>query len=247
MLNLSGMFRKWLTSNVDSVLNEQQESVCVRNISILFEEQGFLNTLIRNESVDKKGNPIPWYTYPAIEYISQFDLRDKRIFEYGCGNSSLFWAARASQVISVDNNGQWYEAIRKKAPANLEIVLRDTEEGYVNAIDSYDFRFDVIVIDGAFRYATTEKSLSRIAEHGLIILDNSDRAVALEEYSRATALLREAGFIQVDMSGFGPLNRYTWTTSFFFTRNFNFRTSDNIQPHKPVGGNVMPVLHQVSG
>ena len=23
--------------------------------------------------VDKDNNPIPWYTYPAIEYLSQFD------------------------------------------------------------------------------------------------------------------------------------------------------------------------------
>ena len=28
-----------------------------------------------NEKVclDRDGNPIPWYTYPAIEYLSQFD------------------------------------------------------------------------------------------------------------------------------------------------------------------------------
>ena len=35
--------------------------------------------------LDKDGNPIPWYTYPAIEYLSQFDYSDKEIFEYGCG------------------------------------------------------------------------------------------------------------------------------------------------------------------
>ena len=23
--------------------------------------------------LDRDGNPIPWYTYPAIEYLSQFD------------------------------------------------------------------------------------------------------------------------------------------------------------------------------
>jgi hypothetical protein len=122
--------------------------------------------------------------------------------------------------------------------------LRESEISYINAIDECDQNFDIIVIDGAYRYATTEKALSRIVDHGLIILDNSDRAVAIEEYSRGTSLLRDAGMIQVDMSGFGPLNRYTWTTSFFFSRNFNFRTVDNIQPHRPIGGNVMPVARQ---
>lgn len=28
--------------------------------------------------LDRDGNPIPWYTYPAIEYLSQFDYRDKK-------------------------------------------------------------------------------------------------------------------------------------------------------------------------
>ena len=28
---------------------------------------------------DRDGNPIPWYTYPAIEYLSQFDYHDKKI------------------------------------------------------------------------------------------------------------------------------------------------------------------------
>ena len=32
---------------------------------------------------DRDGNPIPWYTYPAIEYLSQFDYSDKKIFERG--------------------------------------------------------------------------------------------------------------------------------------------------------------------
>ena len=31
---------------------------------------------------DRDGNPIPWYTYPVIEYLTQFDYTDKKIFEY---------------------------------------------------------------------------------------------------------------------------------------------------------------------
>lgn len=33
--------------------------------------------------IDRDGNPIPWYTYPAIEYLSQFDVTDKDVFEFG--------------------------------------------------------------------------------------------------------------------------------------------------------------------
>ena len=46
-------------------------------------------TIDEKVCLDRNGNPIPWYTYPAIEYLSQFDYSRKTIFEFGCGNSSL--------------------------------------------------------------------------------------------------------------------------------------------------------------
>lgn len=47
-------------------------------------------TIDEKVCVDRDGNPLPWYTYPAIEYLSQFDYGEKTIFEFGCGYSSLF-------------------------------------------------------------------------------------------------------------------------------------------------------------
>jgi hypothetical protein len=38
--------------------------------------------------------------------------------------------------------------------------------------------------------------------------------------------------IQVDFFGFGPINDYTWTTSIFFSRDFDF---------KPINGEIRPV------
>ena len=59
--------------------------------------------------IDRDGNPIPWYTFPAIEYLSQFDYGQKQVFEYGCGSSSHFWAARAKYVVSIEDNPKWFE------------------------------------------------------------------------------------------------------------------------------------------
>ena len=220
-------------------LSKQQESVCLNAVDIFLNEYGFLKSLVNNSPVDKKGAPIPWYTYPAIEFISQFDLRDKIVFEYGAGNSSLFWATRAKKVVSVENNSEWYKHITKLAPPNLEMLFCTDEVNYVSSIENYFCKFDVIAIDGAFRLKATKKALVKLAEGGMIIFDNSDRAVGLEEYSLATSCLRDSGYTQVDMSGFGPVNGYAWTTSFFFKQKFSFETRDLIQPHTPVGGNVI--------
>ena len=33
---------------------------------------------------------MPWYTYPVIEYLQQFDFSKLTVFEYGSGNSSCY-------------------------------------------------------------------------------------------------------------------------------------------------------------
>ena len=85
--------------------------------------------------VDKDNKPIPWYTYPAIEYLSQFDYSDKEIFEFGCGYSSMFWANRAKQVTSIEDNPNWFDKWKSEFnKENLDIRWRDEGEGYFNAI-----------------------------------------------------------------------------------------------------------------
>ena len=54
-------------------------------IEMLQKEFALERSIDEKLCLDKEGNPIPWYTYPAIEYLSQFDYQDKKIFEFGCG------------------------------------------------------------------------------------------------------------------------------------------------------------------
>ena len=100
-------------------------------------------TIDEKVCIDRDGNPIPWYTYPAIEYLSQFDYRDKKIFEFGCGYSSLFWAKQAKQVISIEDNQQWFEKWQQEfSEPNLNIKWRDEGEIYENAIFENDEKYD---------------------------------------------------------------------------------------------------------
>src|SRR5574344_748693 len=124
------------------------------------EEFGIEKSIDEKLCQDKDGNPLPWYTYPAIEYLSQFDYKDKKIFEYGCGFSSLFWAERAEKVISIEDNPKWFEKWQAelKAP-NLHIFWRDEGEIYENAIFETDENYDVIVIDGKRREKCAETAV----------------------------------------------------------------------------------------
>lgn len=187
------------------------------------ENIGWLNSFKLKQPVDASRQAIPWYTYTAIEYIKQLDFSNKEVFEYGCGNSTIFWAKIAKSVISVENSQEWHDIVSKKLGKNAALKLPLDEDSYINEIFNYD-DFDVIIIDGSYRFKCAQIAINKLKPGGLIILDNSDWHV------EAAKLLRESNLIQVDMTGLGPINSYTWTTSFFFHRDFNFQPKGVNQP-----------------
>lgn len=201
----------------------------IANYRILSLEYGQWNSIKRNMCVDAQKNPIPWYTYPAIEYLKQFDMRDKTIFEFGSGNSSLFWAQRAKEIISVEDNLKWYEIVCSNKLENQEIILEEQKEGYISHILTLNDQFDLIVIDGKHRYDCSKNAVKCLRDGGMIILDNSDW------FPKTSKYLRDKDLIEVDFSGFGPINNYTWTTSIYLTRNFGFTTTNSIQPLHSIG------------
>lgn len=192
-------------------------------------DYGHMYTALKWSCVDRERNPIPWYTYPAIEYIKQLDFSEKTVFEFGAGNSTLFWGSVAKQVVSVENNAGWYERISKEAGDNARITLARDKKTYVQHILTTDGDFDVIVIDGSHRYDCAQAAISKLRCGGVIILDNSDWHV------RAAQSLRESGLIQVDMTGLGPIGHYAWTTTFFFHRQFSFSPAGDRQPQHGIG------------
>ena len=176
---------------------------------------GLIRSRLEKRVVDADGNAIPWYSYPAIEYLSGLDFSDRAVFEYGCGQSTLYWAARAYNVTSVEHNRDYHAKVSKQAPKNARVMLAEDDTAYVNSIRSSG-PFDLIVIDGKspLRPACAAIAPSYLKPNGLIVFDNSER------FPEACRFLRERGYIQVDMHGPVPMGTQTITTSLFFARDF---------------------------
>ena len=178
---------------------------------------------ITGRPVDANGRPIPWFTYPAIEFISQFSLSEKTIFEWGSGNSSLFFQKRAEKITSIEVDLAWYEYLSPSIDDN-NLLLHVKEEHFVDTIDNFKERYDIIIIDSIYRFQCCEKAIKYLKADGVIIFDNSDW------HPKSCDFLRKNGFLQIDMHGFGPINNYTWTTSIFFSTCSNFPTLIGRQP-----------------
>jgi len=48
-------------------------------IKLIEEDYGHLHSVKQREPINSEGQAIPWYTYPAIEYLSQLSLKDKEV------------------------------------------------------------------------------------------------------------------------------------------------------------------------
>jgi hypothetical protein len=143
---------------------------------------------------------VPWWTFESADLVSDFldDRTDARVFEWGSGASTVWLGRRSATVTSVEHDRAWADTMADVLPGNaslkvvepvpsVEGVQSGVQSGkpgfegldfssYVEAIEATDGPFDLIVIDGRAREVCLERALPRLADDGLIVLDNVDRA-----------------------------------------------------------------------
>lgn len=175
---------------------------------------GWIRSQRERMPVDAQGEPLPWITYPAIAFLKDRLREDLSLFEYGSGNSTLWWSRRASRVVSYEHDPTWYSQMKGLMPANVEYVHRTLEQGddYCQGITNYEDEFDVVVIDGRQRVACAINSLTALKPGGVLLWDNSER----ERYEPGYEFLRSNGFRRIDFHGQGPSIAEGWCTSFFY-------------------------------
>lgn len=215
--------RRWLYNHksIHWILNSLQI------LKIFNQHYGYKNSVQSGEPRDAQNSPLPWYTYPAIAFLKQFDFSEKSVFEWGAGSSSRFWCQFAKSVVSVEHNQSWYEKLQSIKPQNLRLEFAPDKAAYVSAIKQ---AFDVIIVDGIHRYECAKLAPAHLKPGGMIILDNADWN------PKSAAYLRTAGLLQIDFQGLGPLNAYAWNTAIFLHRDFNFK---RLAPSPSVIGGII--------
>jgi hypothetical protein len=174
-------------------------------------EEGWFRSFRSSKPVDAAGRPLPWYTYACIGFLERRISPTMRVFEYGAGMSTLWYAARVGEVVSVEDDPQWAAHVRRAAPANVTLVERTDVDGYVAAITEHG-ELDIVVIDGNHRVECLHAALDAAAPRSVIVWDNSDR----EEFDEARRIAGPRGFRVIEFRGMGPVNRTVWETSILY-------------------------------
>ena len=187
-------------------------------------EYGFLESSRKNIPVNDKNEIMPMYTYPCYEWLNSIDWTDNKVFEYGTGYSTIWWQNKNVNYHAVEDNKQWYDMIKDKTNIKHEPEYNK----YSQSIYNYDFKFDVIVIDGIVRFDCVKPALERIKDDGIIIFDNTDwHKDSKEELDRSD-------LIPIHFHGFKPLHFDSETTSCYVNRKFNKKAKSIV----PMAGTI---------
>jgi hypothetical protein len=214
-MDMQNSFFRWLRRN--KLTTRFAALVALQKKSSYLVKTGWFGSFTRHIPIDASGTPSPWYTYAALDFLKGRVNRDLAAFEYGSGNSTIWWAEHVSRVVSCEHDKQWYLKLKSSLPGNVEYLQVDFVPSgeYSKLILHYKNEFDVIVIDGKDRVICAMNCLPALTGDGVIIWDNSDRLQDQVGYD----WLVSNGFKRLDFFGLGPANAYGWCTSVFYRPN----------------------------
>lgn len=178
---------------------------------------GWMKSLENMTPMNTNGQPIPWMNYTIIQFLDERLDKKLKLFEFGSGYSTLYYANKVSSVVSVEYDLNWFNELQPKLPANAKIIFKenDSDGEYCRAIHSLDSLFDVIVVDGRDRVNCVLQSIKALTSEGVIILDDSHR----ERYQNAIELAKRHGFKVLNLSGLKPTGRGVDTTTILYREN----------------------------
>lgn len=142
----------------------------------------FIQKLEGGRRIDPdNGLIMPWYTSPCLEWLKTLDLKGKRVFEYGVGDSTQWYKRIGAIVTGVDSNYMWASV------ANVNHFIHEDE--YIGSM-IVGMMYDVICIDGDFRDKCTEPALKHLKHGGFLIIDNwKQKSADLEHWPLTEKLI----------------------------------------------------------
>lgn len=184
----------------------------------------------------------PWLTFGAIDFLESRLDKSMRVFEYGCGGSTIFFASRAGQVCAVEHDARWSRRVIQKLEAlGLRNAAVVTIEPALDpaAFDRSPRDPDAYVSsDPRFRGMSFRAYAAAIDSHGgeefhVVLVDGRARPSCFKHAARKVApggmiildnadrlhyasvgkTLAELGWEQHAYAGAGPHARRFWTTT----------------------------------
>lgn len=127
----------------------------------------------------------PWLHEQTTAYLESLLCKDMRVLEHGAGGSSLWFAERVKEVVSIEDDPDWLGVLAQRKPDNLTLILE--KEGKIPPVNA---PFDLMLIDGdpvvnRAVYLTHANEL--VKPGGWVVVDNYNRPEYAKEMKELMA------------------------------------------------------------
>jgi len=181
-----------------------------------FTQTGWDKAYLQKASIDADSQPIPWLTYSFLDFLTGRLHQEMKIFEYGLGNSTLYYAKHVGQVTAVEHDEVWFNKIKAQVPQNVTLIYQSLNgENYSETILQQAGRFDIIIVDGRNRVKCCKLAIEKLSDSGIIILDDAERA----EYQEVFSFFVTKGFKHIPFSGIAIGAIHRKITAVFYREN----------------------------
>jgi hypothetical protein len=177
---------------------------------------GHWRSSLRARALSSHGQPLPWYTYPCIDFLAGRRNRVHSVLEFGAGQSTLWWAAGGANVVAFEADREWFDYLRRVIPSSVDLrfttmasaedCLRDVR---AQLAASNQQQFDVVVVDGLYRTELAEIAPELRTPGGIIVFDDAEGYGIFDR-------MRDSGLWRVDFFGFAPGVILPRCTSIYF-------------------------------
>lgn len=146
----------------------------------------------------------PWMTFGSIAFLNKELRPDMRVYEWGSGGSTLFYAHRVKEVIAIENDKAWAENVRSTCAergitnVTIELIPQDP----LPAEDSFDPADPAVFISNArfhrgahFQQYATHIAQFPDAHFDLIVVDGRVRPSCIQQ---AIPKLKPGGLLVLD-------------------------------------------------
>lgn len=194
---------------------------------------GWFHSVRKMQAVDTNNSAIPWLSYPFIEFIGPRLTKTMRVYEFGSGNSTRWFANRVGFIKSIEHTPDWYNLLKDSLPANSLLVHEpiDSTLNYhsmafmgINDATAYSTEirksgesYDLIIVDGVNRNNCILNAIDCVTKNGVIIVDNLEYSHEMQD---GLTLLTQKGYRKLEFWGLSPIV-YTKTCTALFYRPDN--------------------------
>lgn len=175
------------------------------------DQVGWIGTRVDRAARDVTGNPIPWFTYPAIAFLSARVRPQWKVLEFGAGMGTIWWSRRVAEAHAIEHDERWADLVAGQCTARLDHAMGTSPEAYI-APALGGGPYDVVIVDGIYRDECLDVALELVTDAGIIILDDAQRA----EYRQSILKVLSRGYRSIEFHGPQPVSKHMGCTAVFY-------------------------------